>query len=117
MNVEKQKFKVIFFKTLRDDEPVREYLQLLSDEDKSALIGLLHDLMEFGRLPYPHGRKMSGYKDLYEVRYKKHRILYGSFECVCLLANAFSKKSQKTPIHEIELALRRVKTWQTAQKK
>jgi len=56
----------------------------------------------------PHGRKLVGYKDLYEVRSGRHRILYGLHDGEAILLTAFVKKSQETPRAEIEVALRRL---------
>lgn len=55
----------------------------------------------------PHGRKMVGYKNLFEVRSSRHRILYSFHDEEVILLHAFMKKSQDTPKAEIELALRR----------
>ena len=91
-------------------EPVREWLHGLNEGDRRA-IGL--DLMrvQFG---WPIGMPLvrSLGRDLWEVR---SSLLHGRIarvlfcverECMVLL-HGFIKKTQKTPQHEIDLALKR----------
>jgi len=56
--------------------------------------------------------------DVYEVRAQgdraSYRILFaheGAKGRILLALHAFSKQSQKTPAHELELALRRLRDW------
>ena len=56
--------------------------------------------------------------DLYEVRAdaptQSFRLLFsaeGKFNQVLLSLSAFSKKTQKTPVRELELAERRLRDW------
>lgn len=104
-------FQVKFFRTHRGDEPVREYLEKLSVKDVAGLSACVERLMKNGFLEMPHGRKMQGRKDLFEIRHGRHRILYGLKEGVAILLHAFVKKSQETPKREIEMALERLKNF------
>ena len=58
-------------------------------------------------LSLPHGKKLD--KDLYEIRYKKHRILYCIKEGWIILLHAFQKQTQKTPKRDLDLAIKRKK--------
>ena len=77
-------------------------------KERARIEGCLYTLQNTGRLNMPHGRKMTGYKDLYEVRAGRHRVLYGIHEGEAIMLTAFVKKSQETPRGEIETALRRL---------
>ena len=101
------KLEIRFFRTARGDEPVAEYIKKLSLKERIRIEGCLFILSTTGRLDMPHGRKMVGQKDLYEIRSGRHRIFYSFYEGEVVLLHAFMKKSQETPKGEITLALRR----------
>ncbi len=70
---------------------------------------LIKELSYFGTLKYPESRKLSGY-DLYELRVREN----GMYRCIYVYKNddivilcAFKKKTQKTPLREIQKAVRR----------
>ncbi|MBI2341039.1 MAG: type II toxin-antitoxin system RelE/ParE family toxin [Deltaproteobacteria bacterium] len=97
-----------FFQTARGDEPVKDYIRTLPAKERARIEGCLYTLGITGRLDMPHGRKLAGYKGLYEVRSGRHRILYGIHDDEAIMSTAFVKKSQETPRAEIEVALRRL---------
>lgn len=84
-----------------------DYLRELSLKERAKIEACLYVLGTVGRLDMPHGRKLVGQKDLFEIRSGRHRILYGFHKGDIILLNAFMKKSQTTPKGEMELALRR----------
>lgn len=100
--------EIRFFRTARRDEPVAEYLRGLPVKERVRVEACLFVLASTGRLDMPHGRKMAGQKDLFEVRSGRHRILYAFHDDEVVLLHAFMKKSQETPKREIDLALRRL---------
>lgn len=104
---------VVFFRTSRGDEPVAQYIEDLPKDERSAIDGILIDLGESGRLEFPHGRKIVGYKGLYEIRYKRHRIFYFYHGGEIVLVHAYKKQSQETPAKELELAFKRMRLWQS----
>lgn len=101
------KLEIQFFQTARGDEPVMDYIKGLSVKDRAKIEGCLYALATTGRLDMPHGRKLVGQRDLFEVRAGRHRIFYAFFEGEVVLLHAFMKKTQETPKGEIELAARR----------
>lgn len=103
------KLQVKFFRTSRGDEPVRAYLEKVALKDSAGLSACVERLMTNGFLEMPHGRKMKGYKEFFEIRHGRHRILYGLKGDIAVLLHAFMKKSQETPQKEINLALGRLK--------
>ncbi len=100
---------VSFFRTSRGDQPVQDYLNKISEKDSARIFALISDLVEQGNLEMPHGKKMVGYKHLYEIRYRRHRIIYCIYIERVILLHAFFKKSQETPNREIAIAIRRQK--------
>lgn len=69
-------------------------------------------LEQDGKLEEPFGKKLSGYTNLFEVRVKyqgQWRAIYAYLkkENIVILS-AFGKKTQKTPITELEKAKTRV---------
>lgn len=75
-------------------------------ESFDELFALLH---KSGSLSYPQARKLSSY-DLFEIRVKRgsiYRCLYCYHKNHIVILSAFEKKSQKTPIKEIQKALQR----------
>src|SRR5258708_7308518 len=100
---------VYYFKNLRGDEPVADYINLLSVEERVGIRALIDFLEKKGFLNLPEGRKIVGTKNLWEVRYKSHRIFYGYQGKSAILLHAYKKQSQKAPEREIETAMRRLK--------
>lgn len=106
--------QVYFYTTDFGREPVREFLQELSQDDKRA-IGADIKTVQFG---YPMGmpltRKFENSKKLEEIRCKISdgrivRIIFFVHDNKIILLHAFIKKTQKTPPREIELASTRFK--------
>lgn len=103
---------VKFFIDQRGKNPVGEFL----DENKNIKIKamiILHNITEFGLVSViPHIKKLSGLP-LWEIRIlgkDKARILYVSkVKEEIILLHAFKKKTQKTPIKEIDIAMNRLK--------
>ncbi|QTA93238.1 type II toxin-antitoxin system RelE/ParE family toxin [Desulfonema magnum] len=102
---------VIFFKSLSGREPVREWLKEL-DKDERKIIGEVIKLVQFRwPLGMPVVRKID--TGLWEVRIhldkKNHiaRVFFTVHAHEMILLHGFIKKSQKTPLKEINLARKR----------
>ncbi len=100
---------VSFYRNAAGKEPVREWIQSLSKEDRGTIGDDLRTL-EFG---WPRGmplcRSITGYKGLWEARSKLSggriaRVLFYICDGEMILLNGFEKKSQKTPQNELETA-------------
>ncbi len=103
------------YKTASGNEPVREFLAQLSDEDAAEVAYAMKEVQDAGLVAARHLRG-----DLYEVRAygqtQSFRILFapeGHYGQVLLALEGFSKKTQKTPQQEIDLALRRLADWRS----
>lgn len=103
---------VYFYKEVSGNEPVRFWLHELSDDDRK-IIGRDIRIIQ---LSWPIGSplvKSLGDK-LWEVRSKLDnriaRVLFVFDDGVIVLLHGFIKKTQKTPLQEIDLARKRAKT-------
>jgi phage-related protein len=98
-----------FYRTTSGQCPVEEILDSLSDRQAQKVAWVLRLVEKFGIVPLQHFKKLVGTKDLWEIRAQmggnSYRFL-GFFDgpCLLILTSGFSKKKQKTPIREIELA-------------
>lgn len=110
--VEIKKLPAAFFRTASGNEPVREWLKALGDDDR-RIVGQDIATAEFG---WPVGMPVcrSLGKGLYEIRSDISRgRITRVFFCVAdeqmVLLHSFVKKTQKTPKADLERALKRKK--------
>jgi phage-related protein len=101
---------VLFFRTERGSEPVREWIKALSIVEK-RIIGEDIKTVQFGwPLGMPVVRKME--PGLWEVRSslpsRIARILFTVTEHKMVLLHGFIKKSEKTPADDLALARQRL---------
>jgi phage-related protein len=103
--------RVVFYRTAEGNEPVREWLKSLRRED-CRTIGEDIKTVQFGwPLGMPLIKKMAA--DLWEVR--SHlmqgisRVLFTIDGEIMILLHGFIKKSQKTPLNELDIARRRLR--------
>jgi phage-related protein len=102
---------VFFFRTRRGSEPVREWLKSLSTEDKRA-IGEDIKTVQFGwPLGMPLVRKID--VGIWEIRSNLPsgivRIMFTVEDNALILLHGFIKKSQKTPLDDLQLARTRLR--------
>jgi phage-related protein len=102
--------RVVFFRTLRGNEPVREWLKSLHREEKRTL-GEDIKTVQFGwPLGMPLVRKLES--DLWEIRSSLSsgiaRVIFTVENDIMILLHGFIKKSQKTPLDDLNLARRRL---------
>jgi len=101
---------VVFYRTDAGKEPVREWLKSLSREDKRT-IGEDIKTVQFGwPLGMPLIRKLE--RGLWEVRSNLSqgiaRVLFTVDGNTMILLHGFVKKSQKTPLTDLNTARRRL---------
>ena len=97
------------------NENAKDYIRAL-DKDTRREIGTFLFLLQRGNiLKPPLSKKMSSiHKNAFELRISdrkgENRIIYVlALKDKILIPHAFRKKSQKTPLREIEIARRRIK--------
>lgn len=103
-----------FFANENGNEPVRDWLLSLSDEDRK-IIGDDIKAVEFGwPIGMPLCRPISGRKGLWEVRSnlpggRIARVLFCIHDGHLALLHGFEKKTQKTQGRDLEVAVKRMK--------
>lgn len=105
------RLRVLFYRTSVGTEPVREWLKALPTEERK-IIGNDLKTAQFGwPLGMPLIRKLD--TGLWEVRSQlPHRIARVIFTVdghTMILLHGFIKKSQKTPVDDLQLARQRLK--------
>jgi phage-related protein len=101
--------EIRFYRTVSGRSPIEEFLDSLSGKQAQKVVWVLRLLKELDLVPVQYFKKLSDSEDLWEVRVQSagdsFRFL-GFFDGskLVVLTNAFAKKSQKTPVKEIELA-------------
>jgi len=99
-----------FYQTATGRKPVREWLLALAKEDR-RVIGKDIQKTEFGwPIGMPYCRAVA--RGLWEVRSdlsggRIARVIFSIVGGEMILLHGFEKKTQKTPTHDIELALKR----------
>lgn len=92
--------------------PIEEFVLNLPVDQISKVRNCIKLLNEFGPLiRSPHSKKLSGYKDLFELRTSGSspiRLFYCHRQNKFTILHAFIKKSNKTPQREIAIAINRL---------
>jgi phage-related protein len=94
---------------------VKAFLDELADDELAAIVASMKEVAEQG---LPAAKHLRG--DIYELRAdastRSFRLLFsaeGRFSQVLLSLSAFAKKTQKTPLRELERAETRMRDWRT----
>ncbi len=106
------RLRVVFFKTTSGSEPVREWLKALPSEERK----IIGDDLKTAQFGWPVGmpliRKLE--TGLWEVRSalpnRIARIIFTVEGNTMVLLHGFIKKSQKTPLSDLELARQRLRS-------
>jgi phage-related protein len=111
MGEDEKKIEVLFFRSDSGNEPVRDWLLSLPKFERK-LIG--DDVLKV-QYCWPIGRSLVGSmgNGLWEVRSRlgdrMARIIFVVRDEKMILLHGFIKKTQKTPPHELAIAVRRMK--------
>jgi phage-related protein len=112
MNPVLKRLPASFYRSDTGREPVREWLKGLAAEDRKAIGEDIKDV-EFS---WPIGMPLVGSlgRELWEVRSRLPRgriarVLFCVEQGRMVLLHGFIKKTQKTPRHDIDVALKRKK--------
>jgi phage-related protein len=114
MDGPQKQISVKFFQQESGREPVRDWLLSMPDADCDA-IGFALQRIELGwPLGMPLARSIVGHKGLWEARCdldggRIARVFFMIDGGDMVLLHGFEKKSQKTPDHELAVAVKRMK--------
>lgn len=107
--------EIIFYRTENDRCPVEEFLDTLSDRQVEKILWVLRIIRELERVPKQYFKSLTNTDNIWEVRVQLgnniFRVLGFINESTVVLTNGFSKKTQKTPRKEIEIAEKRKKDY------
>jgi len=109
--------KIIYYKKENGREPVKEFIDSLTDKEITKIFwvfNLIEDVKHLSLLPTEYFKNLNS--DIWEIRVKFAR---NSFRVLCffdsgkiiIATNGFKKKTQKTPLKEIKLAEQRMKEY------
>ena len=106
-----QQWKITYYTSSSGDNPVSNFLDSLEANSQSKILRILHNIQEYGiNSAIPHIKKLSG-TPLWEIRIfgqENIRVIYVvPVKFAVLLLHGFKKKTQKTPLKELETAFRR----------
>jgi len=102
--------KIIYF-TRNNTCPIFEFFKKIPKKDVAKILREIDLLEEFGlSLGMPYIKKMTGTKDIWELRVKQsttnYRVFYFTMKNKqIILLNAFQKKTSKTPPNELSKAI------------
>jgi phage-related protein len=100
--------EIILHKTESGRFPVQQFISAIRSRVDRAKIAQGFEAIEtMQTVSALYLKKLSGRHDLWEIRIRRYRFLgfYAGQQLV--LVHAFAKQTQKTPLHEIEVAVRR----------
>lgn len=101
-------YRVTFYKEISGTRPTLEYIESLSGKEQTKILKYIEFLrIHKGVLDEPYSRHIEG--KIRELRVdfarNRHRIFYFVFvNKNIIFLNAFLKKTEKTPVQEIEKA-------------
>ena len=115
----KPQLRVVFFRTDRGNEPVREWLEGLGTRDERIIDADITIVAEHWPLVLRTSlvKKLQGEKNLWEIRSRISdgkriaRVLFTIENNEIILLHGFIKKSQKTPRKDLRLARKRNELW------
>jgi phage-related protein len=111
-----------FYRLPGGNSPVEEFLDSLASKQAQKVLWVLRLVEELDVVPRQYFKKLVGSEDLWEVRIQFGNDifrLFGFFDggTLLILTNGFAKKTQKTPLQEIALAIRRKEDYLVRRKK
>ena len=105
-----------FYRTAGGRCPVEEFLDELSDAHAQKVAWVLRLIERTDMVPQQYFKKLVGTEDLWEIRAQiggnSYRLLgFFAGPILLILTSGFSKKQQKTPTREIDVAAQRRKDY------
>lgn len=107
---------VDYYKTEAGNSPVEDYLLSLQTKQFEKCIWVLRLVEELDRIPAEYFKKMEGTDGIWEIRVQFASNIF-RFLCffdgnrLIIITHGFTKKTEKTPKREIDLAEQRKKDY------
>lgn len=106
----------MFYRDVTGKTPVTEFLDTLQAKQAQKVTWVLKLIEDVEQVPKTYFKKLVNTNDIWEVRIQFgnniFRILcFQEAEKLVVLTNGFTKKTQRTPRNEIELAEIRKQDW------
>ena len=110
--------QVVYFRYENKENPVKQFIDSLSNKQHAKIFRILLYIEKYGVSSIlPHVRKITS-TPLWEIRILGNyniRIIYVlPLSNIVLLLHGFIKKTNKTPKKEINIALNRLKQWESS---
>lgn len=110
------KISVIYYISPSGENPISDFLDKLTLSQQAKLLRIIKYAEIYGlQSILPHIKKLSG-TPLWEIRILGKDNIRAFYAVVynnsIIILHGFIKKTQKTPLREINLALLRLKEWQ-----
>lgn len=107
---------IYYYRNNDGNMPVKNFIESLLPQQQRKVTRVLSHIEEYGLvMAIPHIKKLTG-TPLWEIRILGQdnvRVLYASVLVNSIvLLHGFIKKSQKTPIKEIDIAINRLREWE-----
>ncbi|MGK7893786.1 MAG: type II toxin-antitoxin system RelE/ParE family toxin [Xenococcus sp. (in: cyanobacteria)] len=104
--------KVTFYLLENGTSPVEDFLDSLSGKQAQKVVWVLRLIEELPKIPSQYFKKLVDTDDLWEIRIQFGNNIFRLLSFfdggqLIVLTNGFAKKTQKTPVREIEIAERR----------
>ena len=109
---------IYYYTTTSGDNPFDKFLDSLTEKQQRKIGRVLSYIEEYGLITaVPHVKKLTG-TPLWEIRILGQdniKVFYAStLKDTIVVLHGFAKKSQKTPLKELEIALARLQDWQSS---
>jgi len=100
-----------YYKEESGNIPVIEYMQTLPIKQRARIRKTIDLLEKYGvSEPFFKTKKLRGCDRLWQIRISYSRIIYFlHIRETIILLHGFTKKSNKTPVRELKIALKRMK--------
>ncbi len=104
--------EILFYHLESGRCPVEEFLDTLTDKQFEKVSFVLDLIEQLDIIPQEYFKKLKGSDDIWEVRVQYGNNIFrllGFFDAnnIVILNHAFTKKTQKTPAREINIAEKR----------
>jgi phage-related protein len=105
--------RVFFYETDAGNSPIRQFIDALPEEDQARFIEVLQEIEKHGLAAIRVVFKQIDGK-LWEIKFRSvrsgYRVFYVMLESDLMVwLHAFNKKTQRTPLHELDVARKRLR--------